>query len=238
MVERPSSRKTTSAAARAASEAPSTAIPQSARLREGASLTPKEIIKVSRDIPADEATSTLTISSHGSKMATLLQHLDDLVLVFGENFTESIGGLDEVVDIATRHATTRDEALGVVDVGSHTELLAGFDSDGDGVTSKHLDLDTEVTGFVDGGSSVASGRVEHGEETEELPLAVFLKSNSERSESTLGELEGLLAVNFGGLLVGLAESEDTIPRGELASRRPLQAERLATYALGAPLAAV
>lgn len=39
IVERPSSKNTTSAAVRAASEAPSTAIPQSAFLSDGASST-------------------------------------------------------------------------------------------------------------------------------------------------------------------------------------------------------
>lgn len=42
IVDRPESKKTTSAAARAASEAPSTAIPQLAAAREGASLTPNQ----------------------------------------------------------------------------------------------------------------------------------------------------------------------------------------------------
>ena len=40
---RPGARKTISAAAWAASEAPSTAIPQSAFFKEGASLTPRQV---------------------------------------------------------------------------------------------------------------------------------------------------------------------------------------------------
>ena len=44
MAERPGARKTMSAAERAASEEPSTAIPVSAFLREGASLTPSPVM--------------------------------------------------------------------------------------------------------------------------------------------------------------------------------------------------
>ena len=46
MVERPGARKTISAAAWAASVAPSTAIPQSDFFKEGASLTPSPVMAV------------------------------------------------------------------------------------------------------------------------------------------------------------------------------------------------
>ncbi|KAH6235051.1 hypothetical protein HBI42_021380 [Parastagonospora nodorum] len=38
-----------------------------------------------------------TVSGHGSQVTTLLQHLYDLVLVFGEDFGETVGALDKVV---------------------------------------------------------------------------------------------------------------------------------------------
>ena len=78
-----------------------------------------------------------TISSHGGEMTTFLKERDDLVLVFRENFGESIGSFDKVTDVRAGHATT-DELFGIVDVGVETELFASFLGDGDGVSGEHL----------------------------------------------------------------------------------------------------
>ena len=71
ITERPgASNNTIDAAARAASVAPETAIPQSAFFRAGASLTPSP--------------------GHADDVTALLQRLDDEVLVLGKNLCETI----------------------------------------------------------------------------------------------------------------------------------------------------
>jgi hypothetical protein len=75
-----------------------------------------------------------TISSHGSQVTTLLQHLDDLVFVFGEDFGETVGALDEVV-LGGTSETAVDELSRVVDLGTESKHLAGLLSDGNSVTT-------------------------------------------------------------------------------------------------------
>lgn len=96
IVESPGSRKTTSAALRAASEAPSTAIPQLAMAKDGASLTP---ILRSRSRKFQLYTGLQTVSSHGGKMSTRLQHFHHLVLVLGENLGKTISCFNKIMDL-------------------------------------------------------------------------------------------------------------------------------------------
>ena len=93
-----------------------------------------------------------TVTSHGNEVATLLENLDDGVLVLGEDLGETIGSLDEIVDLGAGHVTaaTETETLSVVDVGAETELAGSLTGDADGVTSQHLDGQTQDLGLVDG----------------------------------------------------------------------------------------
>jgi hypothetical protein len=75
-----------------------------------------------------------TVTSHSSQMTTLLQHLDDLVLVFGEDFGETVGTLDEIV-LGGTGETAVDELGRVVDLGSESKHLAGLLGDGNSVTT-------------------------------------------------------------------------------------------------------
>lgn len=95
MVERPGARKTISAAAWAASVAPSTAIPQSDFFKDGA----LSIVSFGHIWRRRTLNNLLvdTVTSHGSQMPTLLKHLDDLVLVLWEDFGETISLLNKVV---------------------------------------------------------------------------------------------------------------------------------------------
>ncbi|KAK1241977.1 LOW QUALITY PROTEIN: hypothetical protein MKX07_007800 [Trichoderma sp. CBMAI-0711] len=149
-----------------------------------------------------------TVTSHGSKVATLLQHLDDTVLVLGEDLGETIGTLDKVVlDAAGKTAV--DELLGVVDLGAEGKHLARLLGDGDGVTSEHLDGDTELGSLEDGLGGILTRGVEHGQETEQNPLLiVLLVADTQRSETTASKLTILLAVDRGELLRGVGELED------------------------------
>lgn len=138
-----------------------------------------------------------TVTSHGNEVATLLQDLDDVVLVLGEDLGETIGSLDEIVDVGSGHgtATTETETFSVVDVGSETELAGSFTGNTDGVTSQHLDGETEGLGFVDGLSGVVAWRIGARHDSEDLPgTFTALASNTERTETTGSEFGDLVLV--------------------------------------------
>lgn len=144
-----------------------------------------------------------TVTSHGNKVTTLLKNLDDVVLVLGEDLGETIGSLNEIVDLRTGHVTTatETEALSVVDVGSETELTGSLTGNTDGVTSKHLDRETQALGFVDGAGSVVTGRVRAGHDTENLPSTLTtLAGNTKRAETTGSELGDTVLVGTVNLL--------------------------------------
>lgn len=144
-----------------------------------------------------------TVTGHGNEVTTLLENLDDVVLVLGEDLGESISGLDEIVDLGTGHVTTtaETETLSVVDVGTETELAGGFTGDTDGITSQHLDGETESLGFVDGAGSIVTWGIRAGHDTEDLPLAfAALAGDTEGTETTGGELGDLVLVGLVDIL--------------------------------------
>jgi hypothetical protein len=166
-----------------------------------------------------------TVSSHGSQVTTLLQHLDDLVLVFGEDFGETVGALDKVV-LGGTSKTAVDELGRVVDLGTESKHLASLLGDGNSVTTvrmlavkrevkaleylrQHLDGDTELLSLDDGLGGILTGRVEHRHETKEDPVTVvLLVSDTERAETTASELSSLLLVEAGSLLVAVGEVDN------------------------------
>jgi len=143
-------------------------------------------------------------------MATLLKHLDDLVLVLGEDLSETIGTLDEIMLCSTRE-TTVDEPGRVVDLCSESKHLASFLSDSNSVTSQHLDGNTELLGLDDGLSSILTGRVEHGEETKEDPVTVvLLVGNTERTETTPSEIGSPFTEETSGLFIAVGQLENGV----------------------------
>lgn len=152
----------------------------------------------------------LTITSHGSQVTTLLQHFDDLVLVLGENFSETVCALDQVV-LSSTGETAVNELGRVVDLGSEGKHLAGFLSDSDSITSQHLDGDTELLGFDDSLGSILTRGVEHRQETEEDPWAIVdLVSDTERTETTASEISSLLTEKAGSFFITVGEGEDSL----------------------------
>jgi hypothetical protein len=144
-----------------------------------------------------------TVTSHGNEVATLLENLDDGVLVLGEDLGETIGSLNEIVDLRAGHVTTTAEAktLSVVDVGTKTELAGSLTGNADGITSKHLDGQTEVLGFVDSAGSVVTRGVRAGHDTENLPSTLTtLAGNTERTETTGSELSDAVLVGLVDLI--------------------------------------
>lgn len=151
-----------------------------------------------------------TVTSHGSQMSTLLQHLDDLVLVLGEDLSETISLLDKIVLSGSRE-TTVDETFRVVNLGTKSQHLASFLGNSDGITSKHLNRETENLGFSDGGGGILTRRVEHGQHAEQLPVSVaFLNANTEGTETTTSKLSGLGLVHIGIFLGAGREVEDSL----------------------------
>jgi len=144
-----------------------------------------------------------TVTSHGNEVTTLLQDLDDVVLVLGEDLGETIGSLNEIIDLRAGHvtATTETETLGIIDVGTETELAGSLTGDTDGVTSKHLDRETKGLGFVDSAGSVVTGGIAAGHDAENLPRALTtLAGNTERAEATGSELSNLVLVGLVNLV--------------------------------------
>jgi len=151
-----------------------------------------------------------TVTSHGGQVTTLLEHLDDLVLVLGEDLSETIGALNKIVDSGTGKATV-DELVRVVNLGTKSKHLASLLSDGNGVTSKHLDGNTKLLGLDDSLGSVLTGRVEHRKHTKENPrVVVLLVSDTERAETTTSELSSLVTEEVGSLLGAVGEVEDSL----------------------------
>lgn len=173
-----------------------------------------------------------TVTSHGNEVATLLENLDDVVLVLGEDLSETIGSLNEIVNLRTGHvtATTETEALSVVDVGTKTELAGSLTSNADGITSQHLDGQTESLGLVDSLSGIVTRGVRARHNSENLPRALTtLAGNTKGTETTSSELSNLVLVGLVDLLrdgVVLLHSLQDEKRGTLNTDDALTLGRL------------
>ncbi|CAH0001869.1 unnamed protein product [Clonostachys byssicola] len=173
-----------------------------------------------------------TVTSHGNEVTTLLENLNDGVLVLGENFSETIGSLNEIVNLGTGHVTTttKTKTLSVVDVGTKTELAGSLTGNTDGVTSQHLDGETETLGFVDSAGSVVTRGVRAGHDTENLPSTLTtLAGNTERTETTGGKFSNAVLVGLVNVLgdgVVLLDSLENEERGTLDADDTLTLGRL------------
>src|ERR1700761_5181506 len=97
-------------------------------------------------------------------MASLLEHLDNLVLVFRKDLRETISSFDKIVLSCSRQAAM-DKFLRVVNLCSESQHLASFLCDGNSVSSKHLNRHAKLLGFDNGLSSVLTWRIKHGEQS-------------------------------------------------------------------------
>ena len=139
-----------------------------------------------------------TITGHGAKVTETLETLDDLVLVFGEDTSETIGIQDHLVEVGVLAAGGRSvlQHLGGIHVVAQTETTSGFLRNGELITGDHLDLDAESHSIVDGLLGILTGRIEDGEETNELETSALsiviitldlLESDSQGTETTHSE---------------------------------------------------
>ena len=144
-----------------------------------------------------------TVTSHGNEVTTLLENLDDVVLVLGEDLGETIGSLNEIVNLGTGHFSTtgKTKLLGVVDVGTKTELAGSLTGDTDGITGQHLDGKTEVLGFMDSLGGIVTRGIGARHDSENLPVTfTALAGNTEGTETTGSELGDLVLVVVGNIL--------------------------------------
>ena len=149
-----------------------------------------------------------TVTSHGSQVATLLEHFNDLVLVLGEDFSETVSALDEIV-LSGTSKTTMDELGRVVNLGSEGKHLASLLGDSNSVTSQHLDRNTELLSLDDGLGGILTRGVEHGQETKENPVTVvLLVSDTKGTETTAGKFRSLVLVQVGGDLVAVGKVDN------------------------------
>ncbi|TLD09389.1 uncharacterized protein PgNI_07616 [Pyricularia grisea] len=173
-----------------------------------------------------------TVTSHGNQVTTLLQDLDDVVLVLGENLGETVGSLNEVVNLRAGHVTaaTKTKALSVVDVGTETELAGSLAGDANGITGKHLDGQTQVLGLVDGAGGIVAGRVRARHDTKNLPgTLATLARDTKGTETTGSELSNLVLVvlvNSLGDLVVLLDGLENEKRSTLDAGDDLTLGRL------------
>ena len=103
------------------------------------------------------------VAGHRHDVTTLLQGLDDAVLVLGEHLGKAIGFLD----LADRRRWQRpmrhapgEQRLGRPDVGADTQLPGNLLGDGDVVAGDHLDRDAVAAGFGNGRRGVFAGWIE------------------------------------------------------------------------------
>ena len=141
-------------------------------------------------------------------MTTLLQHLDDLILVFWENLGETISLLNEIV-LSSSGETTVDKLVRVVNLGTKSQHLASLLGNSNSITSQHLDGKTENLSFSDGGGGILTRRIEHGQHAEQLPWSLtFLDGNTEGTETTTSKLGGLCLVHVSILFGALGQVQD------------------------------
>lgn len=176
------------------------------------------------DVGTGESGSVVgTITSHGDEMAECLETLDNLVLVLGEDTSETVGVEDHVIEgsVLSTGGGAVLENLGGVHVVTKSKTTSSLLCDSELITGNHLNLDTEGHGVVDSLLGILTGRVEDGEETDELEAVALLLvivslkllvCNSERTETTgcvflNVSLEPVLEVL--GLVAGAEFDDDT-----------------------------
>ena len=129
------------------------------------------------------------VAGHPDDVAALLQYVDDVVFVLGEDLGETVCGLDGF-GYRRRFVLLRiAQGCGVEDVGAQADFGGGFLRDGQGVAGHHLDGDAHRRGGGDGRCRVVAGRVEQRQHADELPVAVPVGAgHAQRPEAAGGEI--------------------------------------------------
>ena len=109
------------------------------------------------------------VAGHPDDVAALLQHVDDVVFVLGEDLGETVGGLDRLAHRRRFALLDIPEAGGVEDVGAQPDLGGGFLGDGQRITGHHLDGDAHRPAVAMVAAGVVARWVEQRQHTDELP---------------------------------------------------------------------
>ena len=186
ITDRPDVSSTIEAAARAASVAPDTAMPQSAFFSAGASFTPSP--------------------GHADDVTALLQDIHDVELVFREDLRETVGLLDGLGGRAGLLVLGVTQAGRIENVRAHVQLPGGLLGDGQRIARDHLDLHAHLSRGRDGRLGIVPGRIEQGQHAEELPGAVALgPRHAQRTKAARRELVDRL-LDGGCHLPGVADN--------------------------------
>ena len=112
------------------------------------------------------------VAGHADDVAALLQIIDDVELVFGEDLGEAVGVLDGLGYRRRLLLLFVTQAAGIKDVGAHPKFLGGFLGDGQSIAGHHFDLHAQVFGGRDGRLGVVARGIEQRQHAEELPFAI------------------------------------------------------------------
>lgn len=143
-------------------------------------------------------------------MTTLLEHLDDLVLVLWEDFGESISLLAKIVH-GRSGKTTIDKSVRIVNLGTESQHAASLLGDSKSITSQHLNLKTKELGVGNSLGGILTWWIEEREHTEQLPVTLtLLNGDTKGTETTVGKLESLGAVLVGDGLGAVGHGKDSL----------------------------
>mmetsp|Transcript_15684 Transcript_15684/g.17438 ORF Transcript_15684/g.17438 Transcript_15684/m.17438 type:complete len:555 (-) Transcript_15684:537-2201(-) len=140
-----------------------------------------------------------TITSHTGSSSVVLHLFDNIELMFGEHLSETVSIEDDILNSGTVNfggGFGFNQKVGVVDLFSHFQLLGGFDTDGELITSNHSDGDTHSLGSLDGGEGIISGGIEQTEQTEHDPFVLFVLLGDTKSSETSGGIGLNLSFDF------------------------------------------
>ena len=162
-----------------------------------------------------------SVTGHADDVATLLEHVHDVVLVLGEHLGVAVSVLDGLGRRRCLRSPGVPQPRCVENIRTHPEGLGGLGRNGEGVAGDHLDLNPHLQRGGDGRLGVDTGWIEEGKDAEELPVPGSLcPRDPEGPESTLGELVDRV-VDACFHLVGIGrQSEDHLRRalGDLERR--------------------
>ena len=138
------------------------------------------------------------VACHADDVAVLLQHVDDMKLMFGEHLSEAVRILDGLGHRRGFLGLGVAEGVRVEDVRAHSQRLGHLAGDRQSVARHHLDLHAHLSRRRDGGLGVFPRRIEQRQDAEKPPFAVAIGArDAERTKAARGEVVDSLV--HGGL---------------------------------------
>ena len=121
-------------------------------------------------------------------MTSLLEDVDDVELVLGEDLGEPIGIVNGLGRRRGLFALDVAQSGGIEDVRAHPERLGRLPGDGQGITGDHLHVHTHLQGGGDCHLGVVAWWIEQGQHADEVPRPVaFGPGHTQRTEASCRE---------------------------------------------------